>query len=150
MSKAVATNKKAYRDFHIMETWECGIVLTGPEVKSIRGGYVNFKDTFARLDKEEVFLHNLHITAYVQASYMNEDADRVRKLLLNKREIKKIMGKVTQKGLVLVPTKVYFNKRNLVKVEIALGKGKKLHDKRESIKKKDVDLDMKRAMRHNR
>ena len=144
--KVVATNKKAYHNFHLTQTWECGIALNGGEVKSIRNGEVNFSDGFARVDGEEVFLHNLHINQYPQASYLNTDPDRARKLLLHKREIAKIHGFISQKGLVLIPTKVYFNKRGFVKVEIALGKGKKLYDKRETIKKRDIERDLKRTI----
>ena len=147
MSEPIATNKKAFRDFFLTEKWECGIELKGGEVKSIRAGNVNFADSFARVDGDEAFLYNLHIAPYEQASYLNEDPDRVRKLLLHKKEIKKIMGKVTQGGWVLVPTKIYFNKRGIVKVEVAIGKGKKQYDKREAIKKRDIDRDINRAMK---
>ncbi|MCK5580206.1 MAG: SsrA-binding protein SmpB [Candidatus Omnitrophica bacterium] len=146
-SKTVATNKKAYRNFHLSQTWECGIALAGGEVKSIRAGEVNFKDSFARIDDGEVFLYSLHINPYPQASYMNDDPDRVRKLLLHKKEIKKIKAVVAEKNLTLVPTKIYFNSRGLVKLEIALGKGKKLFDKREDIKKRDTDRALRRALR---
>lgn len=147
MGEAIASNKKAFRDYALFDKWECGIVLSGNEVKSIRDGHVSFTDAFATIEKEEVFLYNLHIDSYAQASYLNGDPDRVRKLLLHKKEIKKIMGKVTQGGWVLVPTKIYFNKRGIVKVEIAMGKGKKQYDKRESIKKRDIDRDISRAMK---
>lgn len=150
--KVVATNKKAYHNFHLTQTWECGIALNGGEVKSIRNGEVNFADSFARIDapSEEIFLHNLHINQYPQASYLNTDPDRVRKLLLHKREIEKIHGAVSQKNLALIPTKIYFNKKGFVKVEIALGKGKKLWDKRDDIKKRDMDRDLKRALNTRR
>ena len=145
--KTIATNKKAYRDYFFTEKWECGIALKGGEVKSIRAGEVNFKDSFARIEKGEVVLYNLHITPYAQASVMNEDADRERKLLLHKKEISKIISKASQKNLVLVPTKLYFNRRGFVKVELALGKGKKQFDKREAIKKKDVERGLRRVVR---
>ncbi len=148
MGETIATNKKAFRDFAITEKWECGLELMGAEVKSVRSGRVNFKDTFARIDGGQVFLHNLHIENYAQASYMNEAEDRVRRLLLHKREIKKIDQKAREKGLTLVPTKVYFNKRGYVKVEIGLGKGKKMIDKRETIKKRDVSRDIGRMVKH--
>lgn len=147
MGQTVATNKKAYRDYFFADTWECGIELKGGEVKSVRAGKVNFKDTFARVDEEEVFLYNLHIDQYKQASYMNDEPDRVRKLLLHKKEIRKIYGAVTQKNVSLIPTKIYFNNRGLVKIEIALAKGKKLYDKRETIKKRDIDRDLRRAVK---
>ncbi len=149
MSGPIATNKKAYRDFALLDKWECGIVLQGSEVKSIRAGHVNFKDSFAIVDKEEAFLYNLYIDPYAQASYLNEEPDRVRKLLLHKKEIKKMMGAVTQKGLTLIPTKIYFNKRGMVKIELAVGKGKKLYDKRETIKKRDSEREISRGVRRS-
>lgn len=150
MSRAIATNKKAYRDFFFSDKWECGIELKGGEVKSIRAGGVNFKDTFARIDENEIFLYNLHVEPYAQASYLNEEPDRVRKLLLHRREIKKINRIVAQQNLALVPTKIYFNKRGFVKIEIALGKGKKLYDKRETIKKRNIDRDLGRAVKNRK
>ena len=150
MASTVATNKKAYRDFFFSDKWECGIELKGGEVKSIRAGKVNFKDTFARIDENEIFLYNLHIDPYAQASHMNDEPDRVRKLLLHRREIKKINGIIAQQNLALVPTKIYFNKRGFVKIEIALGKGKKLYDKRETIKKRNIDRDLGRAVKNRK
>ncbi len=148
MGQTIATNKKAFRDFFFTDKWECGIELKGGEVKSIRAGKVNFKDTFARVEEDEVFLYNLHIDQYKQASYMNEEPDRPRKLLLHKREIKKIFGIVSQKNVVVVPTKIYFNNRGLVKVEVALGTGKKRYDKRQTIQKRNIDRDLRRAVKH--
>ena len=150
MTGAIATNKKAYRDFFFSDKWECGIELKGGEVKSIRAGKVNFKDTFARIDENEIFLYNLHIDPYAQASHMNDEPDRVRKLLLHRREIKKINGIIAQQNLALVPTKIYFNSRGFVKIEIALGKGKKLYDKRETIKKRSIDRDLGRAIKNQK
>ncbi len=150
MGETIATNKKAYRDYFFTEKWECGIALTGGEVKSLRAAEVTFTDSFARLEKEEVYLHNLHITPYLQASYLNDSPDRPRKLLLHKKEIRKIMGYVAQKGLALIPTKIYFNNRGFAKVEIALGKGKKLYDKRETVKKRDIDRDIQRTIRQRK
>lgn len=150
MSGAIATNKKAYRDYFFSDKWECGIELKGGEVKSIRAGHVNFKDTFARIDGGEALLYNLHIEPYKQASHMNDEPDRVRKLLLHKREIRKIEGIVAQKNLALIPTKIYFNKRGLVKIEIALGKGKKQYDKRETIQKRDISRSLGRALKGRR
>lgn len=146
--KVIATNKKAFRNFTLSQKWECGIVLNGGEVKSIRSGSVNFKDTFARVDEEEVYLYNLHIMPYSQASHLNEEPDRVRKLLLHKKEIKKISALIQAKSLVLIPTKIYFNNRGLVKIELALGKGKRVYDKREDIKKRDIDRTLKRALKN--
>ena len=150
MSRAIATNKKAYRDFFFSDKWECGIELKGGEVKSIRAGGVNFKDTFARIDEDEIFLYNLHVEPYAQASYLNDEPDRVRKLLLHRREIKKINKIIVQQNLALVPTKIYFNKRGFVKIEIALGKGKKLYDKRETIKNRNIDRDLGRAIKNRK
>ena len=133
MSGVIATNKKAYRDYFFSDKWECGIELKGGEVKSVRAGKVNFKDTFARVDGNEVYLYNLHIEPYLQASYMNDEPDRARKLLLHKREIKKIHGIVQQQNVTLIPTKIYFNNRGIVKIEVALAKGKKHYDKRETV-----------------
>lgn len=148
MSKPIATNKKAFRDYAFHETYECGIALSGGEVKSIRLGNVSFADSFARIDKNEVKLYNLHIEPYAQASYLNEDPDRIRKLLMHKKEIKKLIGKVAQQGYVLIPTKLYFNSRGFAKIELALGKSKKQYDKREDIKKRDINRDISRAIRN--
>ena len=150
MGEAIATNKKAYRDFFLSDFRECGIALEGGEVKSIRDGHVNFKDSFAHIDKGEVFLYNLHIDPYAQASFLNQPPERVRKLLLHKKEINKLMGLTTAKNVVLVPTKIYFNKRGLVKVEIAVGQGKKQYDKREAIKKRTVDRQIDRVIKQKR
>lgn len=146
MAEAIATNKKAYRDYFLSDFRECGIALIGGEVKSIRSGHVNFTDSFVRIEKGEALLYNLHIDAYLQASYMNQIPDRVRKLLLHKREINKLAATIT-KGVVIVPTKIYFNKKGFVKVEIAVGRGKKSYDKRETIKKREVDKQIQRRMK---
>ncbi len=143
----VATNKKAYHNYSLYDKWECGIALQGSEVKSIRAGQVNFSDSFARINDGELFLYNLHINPYAQASYMNADPIRVRKLLLHKKEIEKIAILVNMKKMVLVPTKIYFNKRGFVKIELAAGKGKKLYDKREDIKKRDIERVLKRTVK---
>ena len=148
--KVIATNKKAYHNYHLSQNWECGIALTGGEVKSIRNGEVNFADSFARADEGEIYLYNLHINPYMQASYLNQEPARQRKLLLHKKEIIKISSMINEKSMVLVPTKIYFNKKGFVKVEIALGKGKKVYDKREDIKKRDIDRDIKRAVSNRR
>ena len=148
MGQTIATNKKAFRDFFLSEKRECGIALTGGEVKSVRAGKVNFKDSFARVDKREVYLYSLHIDPYERSGYETPEPDRIRKLLLHKKEIKKIDSIVTLKNVTLVPTKIYFNNRGIVKVEIAVGKGKKFYDKRETIKKRKIDRDIGRAIRH--
>ena len=148
--KTIATNKKAYRDFFFLEKWECGIQLSGSEVKSLRAAEVNFTDAFARVEKNEIFLYNLHINPYVQASYLNLEPARSRKLLLHKKEIEKIYTQMSQKHLALIPTRVYFNKRGFAKVELALARGKKMFDKRESIKKRDIERELKRTVKPRR
>ena len=147
MSGQIATNKKAFRDYFIIEKWECGIVLEGSEVKSLREAQVNFKDSFARLEDQEVFLHNLYIPPYSRGTYLNPNPDRIRKLLLKKKEISKLIGAVTQKGLTLIPTKIYFNRRGLAKVELALARGKKQYDKRDTIKTREIEKTLKRAVK---
>ncbi len=150
MNKSILTNRKAYRDYEVLESLECGIELKGSEVKSLRAGKINLNDSFARIDKGEVFLHNAHISPYAEASYLNVEPDRTRKLLLHKGQITKIEGKLTQKGLTLIPLKIYFNDRGFVKLDLALCKGKKLYDKRESVKRRETDLAMRRAMSNRR
>ncbi|MBF0522712.1 MAG: SsrA-binding protein SmpB [Candidatus Omnitrophica bacterium] len=150
MSNIIATNKKAFRDYFLSDDWECGIALVGAEVKSIRAGLVDFKDSFARIEDAEIFLHNLHIGIYEQAGYIRPEPDRPRKLLLHKKEIKKIVGKTSQHGFALIPTKIYLNARGFVKVVVALGKGKKHYDKRESIKKQTIARDIGRAVRNSK
>lgn len=150
MGEAIATNKRAYQNYFLTDKWECGIELKGGEVKSLRAGDVNFKDSYVRVEDEEVWLFNLHIAPYAQASYMNEDPDRQRRLLLNKKEIKKLFGALTQKRLSCVPTRIYFNKRGFAKMEIALGQGKKMYDKRADIKERDNRREMARAVRTRR
>ena len=145
--KIIATNKKAYHNFTLLDKWECGIVLVGPEVKSLRAGYGSFTDAFAHVDTGELFLYNLHINPYEQASFMNVEPARPRKLLLHKKEIERMIGTLTRKGLTLVPTKIYFNNKGFVKVELALGQGKNLYDKREDIKKRETKREMDRAVK---
>lgn len=150
MSKTAATNRKAFRDFEVLESVECGIELKGSEVKSLREGRAVLNDSFARIEKGQVFLYNTNITPYEQASYLNVESARVRRLLLHKNQIDKLNGKLTQKGLTLVPLKIYFNDRGFAKVELALCKGKRLYDKREDIKKRETDLDIRRVMKRRR
>ncbi len=147
MADAIATNKKAYRDYFLSDFMECGIALQGGEVKSIRNGHVNFTDSFATIDRGEVYLYNLHIDPYLQASYLNAGPDRVRKLLLHRKEINKLEGRLATKNVVLVPTKIYFNKRGVVKIELALGQGKKQYDKRETIKKRELNREISRRVK---
>jgi len=148
MNKIVASNHKGYRDYSIIESFECGIELKGSEVKSIRQGRINLNDSFAHVEDRELFLYNTHISPYAEASYMNVEPTRKRRLLLHRDQIEKLTGRLTQRGLTLIPLKVYFNARGLTKIELALCKGKKLYDKRDDIKRRETDLAMRRAMRH--
>ena len=150
MSKSIITNRKAYRDYEVLESLECGIELKGSEVKSLRAGKINLNDSFARIEKLEAFLYNAHISHYTEASYLNVDTDRTRRLLLHKNQIQRISGKLAPTGLTLIPLKVYFNDRGFVKLELGLCKGKKLYDKRESIKRRETDLYMRRAIKNRR
>ena len=135
--RLIQKNKKAFFDYFIEETYEAGISLVGSEVKSIKQGKVNLKDSYCSLDKGEVFLKNCFVTSYEKGSYFNKDEKRPRKLLLHKYEINKLIGKVKEKGYTLIPTKIYFS-GNYVKIQIALAKGKHNYDKRASIKEKEV------------
>jgi SsrA-binding protein len=148
--KVVATNRKAFHDYHIDERYEAGIALQGTEVKAMREGRVNLKDSFARVDRNEVVLHNCHISPYSHGNIMNHDPLRPRKLLLHRREINKLMGRTQQKGLTLVPLKMYFNGAGKAKVEIGLGKGKQQFDRREDIKDREARRDVERAMKAKR
>ncbi len=149
MEKTVANNKKAYHDYFIDSTYETGIVLVGSEVKSIRLGGVNLKDSFCIIKNGEIFILNMHVSPYEKGSYFNEDPRRTRKLLMKRAEIDKLLGKVSAKGYTLVPTKIYF-KGGLVKVEVGLARGKELHDKRDSIKEKDMKRDLQRQLKNYR
>ena len=146
MEKIVAKNKKAYHDYFVEDTYEAGIVLVGSEVKSIRQGALNLRDSFVIIKNGEAFVIGMHISPYKMGSYFNVDARRTRKLLLNRQEINKLRGKVEQKGFTLVPLKVYF-KDALVKVEIGLCRGKELHDKRASIKEKENNRNLQRVIK---
>ena len=144
--KVIAQNKKVRHDYFIEETYEAGIVLVGTEVKSIRLGKVNIRDSYASIKDGEVYLYNMHISPYEKGNIFNRDPLRTRKLLLNRREINKLTGYVQQRGYTLVPTKVYL-KRGLVKIELAVARGKKIYDKRESIARRDAERAMERAFR---
>ncbi|QGQ48024.1 SsrA-binding protein SmpB [Metabacillus sediminilitoris] len=146
MGKVVAQNKKANHDFSIEETYEAGIVLQGTEIKSIRNGRANLKDSYARVEGGEVFLHNMHVSPYEQGNRYNHEPLRTRKLLLHKREIVKLIGATKEEGYALVPLKMYL-KNGYAKVLIGLGKGKKKYDKREDLKKKEAKRDIERAFR---
>jgi len=140
-------NRQAFYEFFIDAKYEAGIVLLGTEVKSLREGKASFNDSYCIVHKGEVWLKSLHIAEYSHGTANNHDPLRERKLLLQKREIKKIEAKLKEKGYTLVPLRIFFNDKSLVKVEIGLAKGKKLHDKRESIKQKDMEREMKRLLK---
>ena len=144
--KIIARNKRARHDYQIIDTWEAGIVLTGTEVKSLRDGKANLTDAYGILNDGEVFLLNLHISPYEQGNRFNHEPTRTRKLLMHRKEIRKLIGAVERQGLTLVPLEMYF-KRGVAKVTLALGKGKKLHDKRADEKKREDQRDMARAVR---
>ncbi|MBA2687517.1 MAG: SsrA-binding protein SmpB [Gemmatimonadaceae bacterium] len=144
--ESIAKNRRARFDYAILDTWEAGIVLTGSEVKSLRDGKANISDAYAILKDGEVYLLNLHVSPYEKASFFNHEPTRTRKLLLHKKEIKKMIGSVERQGLTLIPLELYF-KRGRAKVAIALGKGKQMHDKRQDLKRKDDERDMQRAVR---
>ena len=142
----IARNKQASYRYHLLEKWEAGLVLQGSEVKSLRDGKAQIKDGYAALKDRELWLFNVHIPPYAQAARDNHEPERPRKLLMHRREIERLIGKIQQKGLTLVPTRVYF-KGSHAKVELALGKGKDLHDKRRDLKAKDQRREIERALR---
>ena len=148
MRKIIAKNKKAFFDYEIIERYEAGIVLTGSETKAIRMNRVNLKDSFVRIIKSEVFLLNAHISHLATTNpYYKPDERQSRKILLHRKQIDKLLGKVTQNSLTIVPLSLYLSEKNLIKVEIALAKGKAQYDKRETIKKRMADRDAKAAMK---
>jgi SsrA-binding protein len=148
--KTIADNRKALHDYHVLETWEAGLVLLGTEVKAIREGRVNLRDSFARLDKGELWLMNVHISPYSHTGYAHHEERRHRKLLLHGHEILKLTGRLREKGLTLVPLQMYF-KKGRVKVALALVKGKQEHDKRETIRRREVDRETRAAVKaHSR
>lgn len=150
MGKTIAKNKKASHDYHLFEKYECGIVLKGSEVKAIRAGRVNLKDSFVRIVKNELFLFNCHIGILNTTHHYYRHEERAdRKLLLHRKEIDKLAKAVQKEGYTLVPTEMYFNHKNLVKIKIATAKGKKLYDKREDLKEKSMKKDMQRALKDN-
>jgi SsrA-binding protein len=146
VEKVVATNRKARHDFEILETYEAGLVLRGTEVKALREGQVSFKDSYAAIEREEAWLIGCHIAPYSRGSDANHDPERRRKLLLHRREIARLLGKVTERGLTMVPLRLYF-KEGRAKVEIGLARGKKLHDKREAIRDRESRREMAKEMR---
>lgn len=147
--KAIATNRKARHDYFLLDHYEAGLVLRGSEIKSIRAGQISLKEAYVRTDGYEAFLVNAHIAPYNPASMQNHEPRRERKLLLHKKEIDKLFDAVQQKGVTIVPLRIYL-KRGRAKLEIATGKGKRNYDKRQAIKQKDAEMEMRRAMRSNR
>ena len=147
--KDIAVNRKARFEYHIIETYEAGLMLKGTEVKSARLGMVTLKDSFGMIDNGEVFLYNMHISPYSHGNIFNADPTRKRKLLLHKSEIDRLRGKISQGGLALIPLKVYL-KGNIIKTELGLAKSKKLYDKRETIKKREVERDIKISLKGER
>lgn len=144
--KNVTENRKARHEYHILETFEAGISLFGTEVKSLRAGKANLQDSFARVENAELMLYNMHISPYEQGNQFNHEPKRTRRLLMHKYEITRLLGKTREKGLALIPLKVYF-KNGMAKVELALAKGKKLYDRRDDIAAKDAKREMDRAMK---
>jgi SsrA-binding protein len=140
-------NRKARHEYHILETWETGIVLQGTEVKSLREGKANLQDSFARIDRGELWLYNLHISPYEQANRFNHDPLRARKLLMHRNQLRKLVGQVEQKGLTLVPLDIHFSERGLAKVNLALVRGKQLHDKRDTLRERAEQRDMERGFK---
>lgn len=145
--KVIVTNRKAYHDYFIEEKFEVGIVLLGTEVKSLRDGRINLLDSYAAVRDGEVFLHHCHISPYSHGNVMNHDPMRVRKLLLHKKEIHKLLGKTQQQGLTLIPLRLYFTDRGHAKMELGLAKGKKLHDRRETLKAREAGREVERAIK---
>jgi SsrA-binding protein len=144
--RLIADNRKAYHDYHVLDSWEAGVALLGTEVKAIREGSVNLRDSYARLENGEVWLMNLHISPYSHTGYAHHDERRQRKLLLHRHEIEKLSGRVVERGLTLVPLRMYLNKGR-VKVALALVKGKQAHDKRETIRRREVDRETRAAVK---
>ena len=147
--KSIAENRKAFHDFHLLETFEAGIVLLGTEVKAIREGRVNLRDSYARVEKGEVWLYNVNISSYSHRGYADHEPLRQRKLLMHRDEIRKLIGKTTEKGMTLVPLRMYFSKGR-VKVAIGLAKGKKDYDKRETIKRREAERETRAAVKSRR
>ncbi|MBE7704498.1 MAG: SsrA-binding protein SmpB [Cyanobacteria bacterium SIG29] len=145
--KIISTNRKAFHEYHIFDRLNAGMVLTGTEIKSLRKGAINLKDSFVKIENSEVFLYNCHISPYEQGNRYNHEEKRTRKLLLNKREIEKFIGKIKKDGYAIVPLEVYLE-NGWAKIEIALAKGKKLYDKRDDLAKKAQSRDIDRAMKN--
>ena len=148
-SRTITVNRKAYHDYHIQESLEAGIVLKGSEIKSIRAGKVNLRDAYAKPENGELWLHNSHIASYDAASYNTHEPTRPRKLLLHRKEVDSLAGKVMQRGLTLVPLKLYI-KHGIAKIELGVAKGKKVYDKRETIARKEAERKIERALKFKR
>lgn len=149
--KIVANNKKAFHEYHIDDRYEAGMVLSGPEVKSLRAGRANIRDGYVRIDaRGEAYLYNVHISLYDNATHNPNEPLRVRKLLLHQREIRKLIGKLKEKGLALIPLKIYFKENGKAKVELGLARGKRQYDKRAALKEQQTNREIQRAMRHDR
>jgi SsrA-binding protein len=147
--QTIADNRKAHHDYHLLETFEAGVALLGTEVKSIREGGANLRDSFARIESGEVWIYNVHISPYRNRGYSDHDPKRRRKLLLHRQEIRKLIGKTVERGMTLVPVRMYL-KNGRVKVAISLAKGKKEHDKRETIKRRETDRETRAAVKERR
>jgi SsrA-binding protein len=147
--KNIAENRKAFHDYHILETFEAGVALVGTEVKSIRGGNVNLRDSYARVESGEIWVYNIHVSPYSHRGYSDHEPTRRRKLLLHRQEIRKLIGKTVEKGMTLVPTRMYFQNGH-VKIAIGLAKGKKAHDKRETEKRREADRETRAAVKERR
>lgn len=145
--KLITDNRKARHDYLLFDTFEAGIALLGTEVKAIREGRVNLRDSYGRVEQGEVFLYNVHISPYSHRGYADHEPVRRRKLLLHKREIRKLIGKVVERGMTLVPVRMYF-KRGRVKVTVSLAKGKRVHDKRETLRRREVDREARAAIKY--
>ncbi len=144
--RPIAENRKARHDYTLFDTFEAGVALLGTEVKAIREGRVNLRDSFGRIEQGELFLHNVHISPYSHRGYADHEPMRRRKLLLHKREIRKLIGKVVERGMTLVPVRMYF-KRGKVKVAVSLAKGKRVHDKRETLRRREADREARAAIK---
>ena len=147
--RLLADNRKAHHDYHILHTYEAGIVLLGTEVKSMREGHVNLRDSFARVEGAEVFIYNIHVSPYSHRGYADHEPTRRRKLLLHKSEIRKLIGKTVERGMTLVPVRMYL-KNGRVKVVVGVAKGKKLYDKRETIRRREAERETRRAIKQRR
>src|SRR6187549_2349182 len=145
--KNIAENRKAFHDYHILETFEAGVALVGTEVKSIRGGNVNLRDSYARVEAGEIWVYNIHVSPYSHRGYSDHEPTRRRKLLLHRQEIRKLIGKTVERGMTLVPLRLYY-KGGRIKLAVSLARGKQAHDKREAIRKREVDRETRAAMKN--